>query len=283
MRTRRSDIVSPRWPSFCSRSRFSQHTNNTCHTNPSHLEPGMFLPPLSLKHRHCTRPSSPHAAAPTLVHSHLPPSTHNSIIPKMISLPSSVNPPSPLPLPHLPHHHGPHNLRTQNLPPKPLLLQQLQRADRRAGVMQINHVLRPRPVAQVGEVIDELRGLEVFLRGEEVEVEWGGEEGDEFEFEVEAGCWGLGRRRGGCGLVGGVLGGGRLWRLWLCLCLCLWLWMGVGGGGGMRLEAGDLEGHFEVFWDAALIIRWSRLFSCTWWFPLQHIDEKFAGKGDALG
>jgi len=84
-------------------------------------------------------------------------------------------------------HQAARNLGTQNLRPEPLLLQQLQRSQRRSRVGQIPDILGSRPVAQVGEVGDKGGGLEELLGGEVVEVEGGGEHGDEFQFELEAG------------------------------------------------------------------------------------------------
>lgn len=76
--------------------------------------------------------------------------------------------------------------------------------------MQVNHILGSRPVAQIGEVMYELCVLEEFEHGQVVEVEGGGEEGDEFEFECEAVCW------WGCGGDGGVgcCDGGKGMGLW---------------------------------------------------------------------
>lgn len=107
-------------------------------------------------------------------------------------------------------HQHPHHLRAQNLRAKPLLLQQLQRPNRRPRVAQILDVFRPRPVLQIFQVGNKLWSLKQFERGEVVEVERGGQHGDEFEFELEArvagvewlGCIGLvGRWR--CGLLSG--------------------------------------------------------------------------------
>ena len=62
--------------------------------------------------------------------------------------------------------------------------------------MEEGDILGSGPVAEVGEVGDEGRVLEELFGGEMVEIERGGEQGDEFEFEGEAGrvVGGLGRR-----------------------------------------------------------------------------------------
>lgn len=63
-----------------------------------------------------------------------------------------------------------HQIRAQYVPPKSLLLQQLEMLQRRTGIRKILDIGRSRPVLQVIEVRDELGFGKVFLRGEVVEV-----------------------------------------------------------------------------------------------------------------
>jgi hypothetical protein len=83
----------------------------------------------------------------------------------------------PRPLLHQPHH----GLRTQDIGPELLLLQQLQGLQRRARVGQVPEIRRPRPVLQVVQVGDEARLLEVLLCGEVIEVGGRGERLHELE------------------------------------------------------------------------------------------------------
>jgi hypothetical protein len=88
--------------------------------------------------------------------------------------PPPYTPLTPRPLPsllHQPLRQPSHNLGPQNLPPKPLLLQQLQIPQRRPRIRQVFQVRRVGEILQVLEIGDEGGVLEIFLRGEVLEVE----------------------------------------------------------------------------------------------------------------
>lgn len=72
--------------------------------------------------------------------------------------------------PHILLHQPPHQIRTHDILPKPLLLQQLQVPERRARIRQVLEVGRPSPVLQVVEVSHEGGLGEELLGGNMVEV-----------------------------------------------------------------------------------------------------------------
>lgn len=113
--------------------------------------------------------------------------------PSFLPSPSSLHPPLSPPRPQRPN-----NLRTKHLLPKPFLLQQLQRLQRRPRIREILDIFGPPPVfVKVAEIGDEGWVLEEFLGGEMVEVEGGGEECYELRRGVSVELWGwYGRRRG---------------------------------------------------------------------------------------
>lgn len=74
-----------------------------------------------------------------------------------------------------------HQVRTDDVLPKPFRLQQLQVLERRAGVCQIFEVRWPAPVLQVVEVGDKGRVGKQLPRGQVVEVIWISEGLDKLE------------------------------------------------------------------------------------------------------
>jgi len=122
-----------------------------CNQKSSH-EHGNLTPSLSKPHIH-TALKQPHSLtikSPNFKRvSYQPPPTP----PPSPSPPPPLNPPPNQPL---------HNPRPQNLPPKPLPLQQFQRPKRRPRIHQKHHIFGAGPVAEVGEVGDEGGVLEEF-------------------------------------------------------------------------------------------------------------------------
>lgn len=77
-------------------------------------------------------------------------------------------------------------VRTNDVAPEPLLLQQLEVLERWARIGEIFEVRRLAPVLQVLEVLDKGGLLEELLGGEVIQIVWVGERLDKLELNLEA-------------------------------------------------------------------------------------------------